>query len=419
MGIAPPVQSPVSISGKLLVLDDSFQSVQPMVNELVRLGAPIVFWNPTTGIKPSTTNVRVILTDINLLGLETVTRGSYDDLAAKLKDIPGPFLVMFVSVNFDEDDSVTMLEEAYRDVTGKDLPGLVLGVNFDKTQAREALAQIPTRIQTILSEQRLFNIILLSETVLNQGTDKMLGELTRKEFETAVQALLKSIVDDTGKESAAREFVVLLSKLLTRNIESSPQYTQLKAVIEQLLQGGVATVTPASESWIYNKRMYYVPDEKEIRWTGDIFNTGSQNPLQQYAILITPTCDISQEKKLTYYKFCYAVVATENDLRSNLQHPVYQMDKSLGTNVNLAIQRYLKRDRTPQRYYPLNHFLEDTADDTRTLVVDLQAVRSLTPDELRTSGWTPILRLDSPFVEDLLQKYGSFSFRLGAPTVTS
>ena len=390
-----------------------------MVNELVRLGAPIVFWNPTTGIKPSTTNVRVILTDINLLGLETVTRGSYDDLAAKLKDIPGPFLVMFVSVNFDEDDSVTMLEEAYRDVTGKDLPGLVLGVNFDKTQAREALAQIPTRIQTILSEQRLFNIILLSETVLNQGTDKMLGELTRKEFETAVQALLKSIVDDTGKESAAREFVVLLSKLLTRNIESSPQYTQLKAVIEQLLQGGVATVTPASESWIYNKRMYYVPDEKEIRWTGDIFNTGSQNPLQQYAILITPTCDISQEKKLTYYKFCYAVVATENDLRSNLQHPVYQMDKSLGTNVNLAIQRYLKRDRTPQRYYPLNHFLEDTADDTRTLVVDLQAVRSLTPDELRTSGWTPILRLDSPFVEDLLQKYGSFSFRLGAPTVTS
>jgi hypothetical protein len=408
-----------SISGKLLVLDDKFESIQPLLTELVRYGVPIVFWNPTTQIKPSTTNVRVILTDINLLGLETVTRGSYDDLAAKLKDIPGPFVVMFVSVNFDKDDSVNMLKEAYRDVTNKDLPGIALGVNFDKTQAQEVLAEIPDKIRAVLSEQHLFNIILLSETLLNQGTDKVLSELTRKEFEAAVQTLLKSIIDDTGKESVAREFVVLLSRLLTRNMESSPQYAQLKNAIEELLRTGTLPTTTTSESWIQNKRMYYVPDQKEDHWTGDIFLTNSSNSLQQYAILITPACDISQGKKLTYYKFCYGVAVTEKDLLTNFQHPLYSMDKSLGTNAAMAIQKYLKRMGTPQRMYPLNHFLDDTGDDSRTLVLDLQAVQSLTPEELNSKGWIQVMRLDSPFVEDLLQKYGSYSYRLGAPSVTS
>ncbi|MDG6920888.1 MAG: hypothetical protein JRN59_05105 [Nitrososphaerota archaeon] len=408
-----------SISGKLLVLDDTFDSIRPLLMELVKNGVPVVFWNPSSGIKPSTTNVRVILTDINLLGLETVTRGSYDDLAAKLKEIQGPFLVMFVSVNFDEEDSVKMLKEAYHDVTNKDLPGIVLGINFDKTQAQEVLSEIPARIRSVLSEQRLFSVILLSETILNQGTDRVLSEMTRKEFEAAVQALLKSIIDDTGKESVAREFVVLLSRLLTRNMESSPQYVQLKATIEDLLGGGAMSATPASESWIYNRRMYYVPDQKENHWTGDIFLTNSSNPMQQYAILITPACDISQGKKLTYYKFCYGVAVTESDLQTNFQHPIYQMDKSLGTNSTLAIQKYLKREGTPQRMYPLNHFQDNKGDDSRTLVIDLQAVQSMTPAELDSKGWTPLMRLDSPFVEDLLQKYGSYSYRLGAPSVTS
>ncbi len=404
------------IPGKLLVLDDKFDSVQALLTELVRNGVPVVFWNPTTNIKPSTTNVRIILTDINLLGLETVTTGSYEDLAAKLKDIPGPFLVMFVSVNFDKDDSANMLREAYYNVTNKDLPGIVLGVNFDKTQTRETLAEIPGKIRAVLLSQRLFSIILLSETILNQGTDRMLGELTRKEFEAAVQALLNSIIEDTGKESVAREFVVLLSRLLTRNMESSPQYGQLKAAIDDLLRRESPPTTRASESWIYNKRMYYVPDENEIFWTGDIFRTNCGLPYQ-YAILITPSCDISQ-KKFTNYTFCYGLVTSEKNIKENDSDPVFIFDQSLNGNKENAIKKYIRKENSPIKVYILNHFLEDSEDDTRTLIIDFQSVYSFTKENIAERKWKRAIRLDSPFIEDLLQKYGAYSFRLGVPTVT-
>ncbi len=409
-----------SIPGKLLVIDDKFDSVQPLLTELVRSGVPVVFWNPTTDIKPSTINVRMILTDINLIGLEMVTGGSYEDLADKLKEIPGPFLVMFVSVNFDEEDSAKMLKEAYHNLTDKDLPGIVLGINFDKTQAKEALAEIPGKIRQALSDQRLFSIILLSESILNQGTDRMLGELTRKEFEAAVQALLKSIIDDTGKDSVAREFVVLLSRLLTRNMESIPQYEELKNAIGDLLQSKPLLTANASESWIYNKRMYYVPDKNEIFWTGDIFITNC-NPPYQYAILITPSCDISQEK-FTNYTFCYGLVASEKSIRGNDLDPLFKFDKSLNGNKDKAIKKYLRNENTPIKVYILSHFLDDSSDDSRTLIIDFQSVQSFTREkitELITDlKWKRITRLDSPFIEDLLQKYGAYSFRLGVPTVT-
>ncbi len=407
--------SQMSIPGKLLVIDDRFEDVQPLLTELTRYGVPIVYWNPNSPSKPSTTNVRVVLTDINLLGLDIVTKESYEDLAAKVKDVSGPFILLFVSVHFNE-DSPSLLSEAYHDVTGKQLPGIVVGVNFDKTQAREVLAEVPDKIREILSRHELFSALLLAESVLNQGADSVLSEFTRQEFETTIRALIKSIVDDTGEESAAREFVMLLSRLLTRNISSSTSYPGLKTTLNALVASGSMTASPSLEASIYNKRMYYAPDRGEDYWTGDIFETDSADPFRKFAILITPSCDIAQDK-VGYYKFCYGVIATETGLQEYPSHPIYTMDKSL-KNPNEAVQRYLHKKGSFPRLYPLNHFLDDSGDDSRTLVIDFQLVESITPTDLSTKTWNRIYRLDSPFTEDLLQKYGAHSFRLGSPTVT-
>jgi hypothetical protein len=336
--------------------------------------------------------------------------------------------VIFSSVNYDEEESPKMLAQAYYDVTGKRFPGVIIGTNFDKTEAISALAEIPGKIGKVLGDEKLFAAILWAESILNQGADGTLSMFTREEFESAVKALLKSIIDDTGAESVTREFVMVIARLLTRNLASAKGYTELKELLEGLRTSGSIVASPTEESIIYNRRMYYVPDSAEPPWTGDIYRTDSADPKRKFAILITPSCDISQEK-VGYFKVAYGVVATDTELRTNPGHPLFKMDKSLGSDSTKAIEKYLhKKGSIPPRLYPLNHFLDESNDQSRTLIVDFQAIDSLTPEALfgnlaKTQGqsepkWARPYRLDSPFIEDLLQKYGAHSFRLGTPTVT-
>lgn len=409
-------------SGKMLIIDDQFEDIKELINEFLRKGFPITYWNPKTINKPNLDNVRVILTDINISGAEPVTRQNYDELAELLSGITGPFLLMFVSVNFDEDDSVEMMKESYHDVNGKNIPGIVMGVNFDKKQTSEVIEEMTKKLDDVITAQNLFQTLLVAEAIINQGKDRVLSELSREDFTGAVETLLNTIENDTGSSSVAREFVLVLSRLLTRSPELSPQYNQLKDMINRLQTiqvGGDTGSAHQSDGWIYYNRMFYKPDNIDSHWTGDIFKIKDEEPMKQFAILITPACDMTRDQKITYYKFCNGFVATESDLKSK-EHPLYKADKSLNGDSAKAIEKYIKRNQSISlRFYPLNHFLDDAKDDSRTLIIDFQSVRSLEPSSLSTSKWEHIVRLDSPFIEDLLQKYGTYSYRLGVPTVTS
>ncbi len=402
--------------GKLLVIDNVFDSVRPLIIELVRHGITTVFWDPNSEVRPSTTNVRVILTDIDLLGLDVSSENSYEDLALRLKDIQGPFLVIFISIMYDE-DSARMLSDAYRKITNTELPGVVLGLNMDKTQTEQVLSKIPEEIIKVLSTNQLFNIILLAEELLNRGTDKLLSDLTRREFENAVRALLYSIVNDTGKESAAREFVVLLSRLVTRNMEVSPQYLALKKVVGDIANNNSSYSAKPSDSWVYYKRMYYLPDKDEEFRTGDIFLTDSGNPIERYAILVTPACDISQDKAVSY-TFCFGAIVSEKSIEEEKDHPIYYIDPALNGDKDKARKRYLTgENKAPERIYFLRYFLDEENDYTRTFIVDFQSIHSIRSALFQKLEWKRIIRLDSPYIEDLLQKYGAYAFRLGTPSL--
>ncbi|GAI22192.1 unnamed protein product, partial [marine sediment metagenome] len=77
----------------------------------------------------------------------------------------------------------------------------------------------------------------------------------------------------------------------------------------------------------------------------------------------------------------------------------------------------------PQGYYIL-HFLKSSvdADDYFHLLIDFSMVQSEAKKSGEgavriPSGWHRICRLDSPYIEDLLQKYASISARIGTPDI--
>ena len=78
----------------------------------------------------------------------------------------------------------------------------------------------------------------------------------------------------------------------------------------------------------------------------------------------------------------------------------------------------------PERFYILHFFRHsEESGDYLHLLIDFTKINSIachrdTVGNLRVPrGWTRLCRLDSPYKEDLLQKYSSYSARLGTPSI--
>jgi hypothetical protein len=57
--------------------------------------------------------------------------------------------------------------------------------------------------------------------------------------------------------------------------------------------------------------------------------------------------------------------------------------------------------------------IEDNAKEPFAVCFDLNKVASVGRDELLK--WKRIARLDSPYIDNMLQRYGALAFRIGTP----
>ena len=400
------------LPGKVLVVDDKFETVDYMIEELAKRGIPVLFWNGEGEPPKSASGVRVLITDLNLTGEADSPDMQYDYTASVLDLIPGPYAVLIVSVN-PTSDSPSNLKSAYKRVTDRDIPGFIIPKAFSKEEAKD-LDTLVTALNSMLKKRPIFQALLLTEEILDKARDAVVRDIAQEQFEPAVSALIRSIAKETGADSVARELAKLLAHLQTRNVRKMETYDRLKKFLSELVTEKEQDVSTKLRSYILNLRMYYVPDENERPWTGDIYKLPGSTEHKRYAILMTPACDISQDK-VTHLTFCYGFPITEAGLKKD-NHPIYRRDKKVA-NYNQA-RKYLTGKDIPQRFYGLDNYREE-ANGHEILLLDFQDIHSKEIDKFKNSGWLRTCRLDSPYLEDLLQKFGSHSFRIGTPDTTS
>ena len=391
------------------MIDDRFETVRNVISRFAKAGIPILYWRGRNKPPKTINNVRIVLLDLDLIG-SGEGYDFYDDVASVLAKIPGPYAVLIVSVNATP-DSPGKLETAFLEVNGREIPGFVIHHPFIKRGDQNVDAIIDT-IKNALMKNSLFNCLLIAEQILEHAKDISLSELAQKRFDSSFKTLIKSIAKGRGEESVARELISFLVRLQARNAIEASDYDKLKLILLKISSEQVTGGSPDLNRRIMHLRTYYIPDPKEKIWTGDVYKTNFSDPARRYAILMTPACDISLGKA-TYLKFCYGFTISEKDL-ANQNHVLFSLDSSLKKTSDA--KKYLGPVGVPIRFYALDNFRNsDTPGELERLLIDFQSIESIAISKFSRKRWRRLCRLDSPYVEDLLQKYGSHSIRIGTP----
>jgi len=451
--------------GKILLVDDRYDDdIKRAIAELVKRGMVVQYWNGEEPLPETIRNVRVVVLDLDLAGIGSRSGGFSDySLAIKaLHNIPGPYVVVILAQDFVSDDPDN-LNNFYDDTYGP-LCGFVAKERLSKAEE----AADPSLLGKIIfkSINDTLRLIFLWEAVVDKAKDTAMCELFGGEVKETVSSLVKLLCLDVGQESAARELVSVVMQLVLRRTRERSEFSQMKTLINKLskTQTTRAKYPTEEDLRLYNRLMFFKPDSMEDVWTGDIYRTTKvdSSKYDNYAIVLTPRCDLVHGKT-SRIMVCYAfplvekyfddpsfpllkhdrtvVKRLENDKEKLLdwirkRHPkkasllesllssyprmptikfqkevVEHLEKTKKEFLKYMQQRYLEKGQFPEKLYTIWHFIED--DLAHPICFDLNNVESVELQHIEK--WKRVCRLDSPFIEDMLEKYGALVSRIGVP----
>lgn len=405
--------------GKILLVDDVYDDViKRALTALIEEGMPVQFWNGKGDFPDMIRNVRVVILDLDLTGVGTRSPGPefYYPAAEALNKIPGPFLVIIMAIDFNEDDP-SGLDSYYREHYGP-LCGFIVERGLSKDEELEDPSRLQKLIVSSIAKKKILNLILLWEAVVDRAKDRSLSDLVAKEIENTVSALIKSLCKDFGEEAASRELVNVMMRLVSRRIGGCEEINSLNELIKEINAELLQKTTEypgKDDTLLYNRLMFYEPGPGETVWTGDIFRTSRVSKYDKYAIVLTPACDLVHGKT-TRVLTCFAFPLDEKCFEDP-EYPPNKIDSVVVKKLkegakpsDILKKRYLlRKGKLPANF----HILWNFRDRNKTFGVcfDFNNVRTIEIAKLRK--WKRVCRLDSPFVEEILEKYGRLVSRIG------
>lgn len=449
--------------GKILFIDDRYdEDIKKAISELVERGFTVQYWNGEEPLPETIRNVRVIVLDLDLAGLGARSGGIEDySLAIEaLHKIRGPYVVIIMAADFTDDDPRN-LENYYKSLYGP-ICGYIAKEGLSKTEE----AADPSRLRNILikSINETLKLIFLWEAIVDKAKDTAMNELFGGEVEETIASLVKLLCLDVGQESAPREIVNYFMRLVLRRTREGIDFAQIRFLINKLSKAQRKGNYPTKDDLrLYYRLMFFKPDPAEKIWTGDIYrmtNTTS-SMYDKYAIIMTPKCNIGLSKT-SKIMVCYGFPLVEeyfddpifpplkhdkkvvkritNDkekLRKWVEkrHPenlellkklIKNYPKLKNSEFHKAVsdkiekmrqefikhmrKRYLDQSQLPDNLHILWNFEDVSA---HPVCFDFNNINNIEKEEIQKGN--RICRLDSPFIEDMLEKYGAFVSRVGVP----
>src|SRR5438309_5764579 len=107
------------IPGKILIVDDKFETVEGAGSFLLKRGYPVLYWDGDSDPPSTVQNIRGVVLDLDFAGNQIKGGAGYYALAAEsLHKIPGPHITVVMSGNFNDEDPAKLrekYEELYND----------------------------------------------------------------------------------------------------------------------------------------------------------------------------------------------------------------------------------------------------------------------------------------------------------------
>jgi hypothetical protein len=410
--------------GKILVVDNEYDSkIEKAISALVRDGISVQYWNGKNGLPETIRNVRVVVLDLDLAGAGFRSPGltHYGLAVQALNKIPGPYLVIIMAQDFIKDDP-SNLSQAYIETYDKPICGLVASTGLVKDDEVQNPSLLKQLIIESISNDDILKMAFLWEDVINKATDLALNDLIPKEVEPTMVTIIKTFCKELGDDAASRELIDLLMQLVSRRIAVGKSFEDFKNLVTILNKKSRTAPTAGEKAEIYNRIMFYIPILEEKPWTGDIYKSISKNKFgdSDYAIVLNSPCDLAQNKTWSFRVSIGFVIKPENF--EDLEYPPYKIDSTLterrkknpnekiDTYKKFAKEHYSNNSKFCESLYMLHNLKEE--ESFIKLCFDFNNVKSL-EEPLLLKEWNRIGRLDSPFLEELLQKYSNHAFRIG------
>ncbi len=414
------------LPGKILVVDDKFDTVKGFILDLTNRGLSVQFWDSKSAL-PNINNIRIVVLDLDLVGDPAITRADSNyflQAAIVLEKIPGPYIVIILSEDYIETDPANLIAK-YEEQFEQPIRGIVTGnPNLEKGFDFNKLFEL---IDREVGEHIVFKMNLLLESVIDEAKDSALGSFAGKKYHEQMISFIKTIKEDVGEESITREFTASMLRIVSRYIQKGTSFEKLAGILKQIL---TMEQQSSEDPLIPQLMMSYKPNPKEKFWTGDIFpkhdplNLVGLSSHTTFEIILTPACDFAQEKAHTIL-LCEGFTIDTYESILSVTHPFRKIVKKIdlakkydqmGQNEkNTYLQMLLKETlKKIPRLYVLWNFNDATKNHV-ALCIDFQHTRTVSLEEFKKMNEPRILRIDSPFIEDMQQRYGSYSTRLGVP----
>ncbi len=220
-----------------------------------------------------------------------------------------------------------------------------------------------------------------------------------RHLETVQRDYMWDFVAKHGQEFIDTPDRTALAYLLARRLAMSLSGPGIRQLAQDL---GDSTGGFVVENKVHPMRYYVMPPVEKSPLTGDLYQ-GDIGGQDGYWILLTPSCDIVNEKAKWVLMAPCVFLTEEQEYQDWHSNPSKRKKEKLESLLSNN-----RRDGQRERFYFLPGAL-----DLPDLVVDFQQLVTLPREEM--NSLKRLASLDSPFAEALLARFCHYFGRLGTP----
>jgi len=368
-----------------------------LILSLNRKGIPVTMFssndvNDFENLVKETQNIRLVILDLDIDGDGEVTEADEEvikNFIRILKKEQGYFFLFIYSGHKEKwEDIKEELEEDQEFVNNMTLV-------FAKEEELEN--GIVKKIEKLSS----LSVIHSFERELNKARDIVANKFIEFGNET-----WKSIISMQRKEVGdlwEYELLNLFLGLIRHNMRKSGIFPNFP--------------DPSNNDYSYDmiKKIYntlnYVSLSRSsgnVVFTGNLYETRDGDVDKKYALILTPECDIAQEKnKIDDEKIHIVVygISTEN---------MNRVSKKRGKSENKVVRELNDKQKLDKEYLYTLLFPFSSKNDH--IILDFRFVETV-KESIIKENWMPIARINEPMITDIMDKFSNYINRKGLPSL--
>jgi len=398
------------IPGNVLIIDDKVEDmvssgntandtdeIHGLFSNFIEEGIPVLIFSSNDIEKfqnfvRKTRNVRVVILDLDLDGDGAV--GEVDKLfvkeaLVKMFEKYGYFFIIVYSAH-----SEVWQDEIWNDIKNDDsIPESIkkipesMVIVYDKN-SENVLEKIVNKIRELPS----LSIILAFENELTISLDKIAQRFV--EFESGTwQFIINNIKNEVGdlwEYELIQTFLGLLKHYMKKKDifpdpeNSNPDPNHNEEMIKK----------------IYRALNYIDNLPENVVYTGNLYRTSNDDPEKEYALIITPECDIAQNKHDNKFIVLYGTADIDKISKKRKKSKSKTIEEL--NNEHKVKKDYLYTLKFPTR-------------DNNVIVIDFRFVETIEADTV--NSWTLLGRINDLMITDIMDKFSNLFNRKGLPSL--